>query len=86
MPARASAVCWASVPARPMGDMAPAIRNGVTITGCPASVYSSRAPSIRSSYRSGLLTLMRLITAGVSSILSRPPSRIDAISIVSRAF
>ena len=37
MPANASAVCCATVPARPIGDMAPAIKNGVTITGCPAS-------------------------------------------------
>ena len=33
MPASASAVCCATVPARPMGDMAPAIKKGVTITG-----------------------------------------------------
>jgi hypothetical protein len=49
MLARASAVCWASVPARPIGDMAPAIRKGVTITGWPAVAYSKSAPSMRSS-------------------------------------
>src|SRR5439155_487670 len=64
---------------------APAIRNGVAITGWLAAAYSSSAPSIRSSYRNGLLTLTSASRAGVFSMFSRPPKRIDDISMESRA-
>jgi hypothetical protein len=47
--------------------------------------YSNIAPSIRSSYRRGELTLISEIEAGVRSIASRPPNRISPIRIVSAA-
>src|SRR5207237_321469 len=64
IPARASAVCCATVPARPIGDIAPAMRHGVTLTGLPAAEYSISPPSMRSPERSVLLTVMRLRAAG----------------------
>ena len=85
IPASASAICCTSVAGSDTGDIAPISRNGVTTTGWPARTYSSIAPSMRSSKRSGELTLIREIETGVCSIASRPPKRISPIAIVSAA-
>ena len=82
----ASAICWVSVAGIETGDMAPISRNGVMTTGWLAAEYSNCASSIRSSQRSGELQLISEIVAGVCSILSRPPKRIELIAIVSTAF
>ncbi|MEZ5094785.1 MAG: hypothetical protein R2731_00775 [Nocardioides sp.] len=58
----------------------------MSTTGWLAAVYSNCASSIRSSQRSGELQLMREIVAGVSSMASREPNRIDVMAIVSAAF
>ena len=49
IPASASAICCASAEATLTGDIAPMSRNGVTIVGWFARVYSSSAASMRSS-------------------------------------
>ena len=67
------------------GDIAPIRMNGVSTTGCAAEEYSNCASSIRSSQRSGELQLISEIEAGVSSIVSRPPNRIEPIAMVSAA-
>ena len=67
------------------GDIAPISRNGVMTTGCRAAQYSNCASSIRSSQRSGELQLISEMLAGVCSILSRPPKRIELIAMVSTA-
>jgi hypothetical protein len=60
-------------------------RNGVITSAWFARAYSSSAESMRSSYRSGELTLINEISAGVCSSDS-PPNTISAIAIVSAAF
>src|SRR4051794_15977511 len=60
------------------GAVAPASRNGVTITGWLADAHSVSASTIRLSQTSGLLGLTTPITAGVRSIASRPPQAIAA--------
>ena len=86
MPVSASAICWASVAGIETGDIAPISRNGVMTTGWRASQYSNCASSMRSSQRSGELQLISEMVAGVCSILSRPPNRIELIAMVSMAF
>ncbi len=85
-PERASATCCANPPASETGAVAPASRNGVTITGWPASAHASSASAIRTSQTSGLFGFTTPMSAGVSSIAARPPWTIAAISIPSRAF
>ena len=68
-----------------IGAVAPASRNGVTTTGCPARAHSLSASTIRKSHTSGLLGLTMPISAGVSAIASRPPQAIAASSTASRA-
>jgi len=58
----------------------------VITTAWFARTYSNIAASIRSSYRSGELTLISEMEAGARSIASRPPNRISPIRIVSAAF
>ena len=82
----ASATCSASPPATLTGAVAPASRNGVTITGWPALAHSASASTIRKSQTSGLLGLTTPMIAGLRSILSRPPQAIAASSTASRAF
>ena len=67
------------------GDIAPIRMKGVSTTGWPAPEYSNCASSIRSSQRSGELQLISEIVAGVSSIASREPNRIEVIASVSAA-
>jgi hypothetical protein len=67
------------------GDIAPIRMNGVRTTAWLAAEYSNCASSIRSSQRSGELQLISEIVAGVSSIASRDPKRIEVIAIVSAA-
>ena len=86
MPVKASASCWASVAGMETGDIAPISRNGVTITGWRARLYSNIEASMRSSKRSGELTLISETTPGVFSIASRPPNRISVMRMVSAAF
>ena len=86
MPARPSAICCTSVAGIDTGDIAPMSRNGVTITAWLRFTYSCSAPSMRSSKRSGELTLMSDTDADVCSIASLPPKRISPIAIVSTAF
>ncbi len=85
MPDNASVICWTSAAGIVTGDMAPIRMNGVRTTGWLAAVYSNCASSIRSSQRSGELQLIREIVAGVSSIASREPKRIEDIAMVSAA-
>ncbi|HEX6230654.1 MAG TPA: hypothetical protein VF029_02970 [Actinomycetota bacterium] len=85
IPESASATCCARPPATLTGAVAPARRNGVTITGCPASAHAIRASVIRRSQTSGLFGFTTPISAGVSSIAARPPCTISAIAIPSRA-
>ena len=86
MPVSTSASCCASVAGIETGDIAPMSRNGVTITGWLARLYSNIAASMRSSKRSGELTLISEITPGVCSIAERPPRTISVMRIVSAAF
>ena len=85
-PERASATCWASPAAMLTGAVAPASRNGVTITGWPATAHSMSASAMRPSHTSGLLGLTTPMITGASSIASRPPNAIAARSTASRAF
>ena len=86
MPDSASASCCVSAAGMVTGDMAPISRNGVRTTGWFAAQYSNWASSIRSSQRSGELQLISEMVAGVCSIFSRPPNRIEVIAMVSTAF
>ena len=84
-PESASAT-WSERPAASeTGAVRPASRNGVTITGWPASAHASSAPAIASSQTSGLFGLTTPMIAGVLAIFSRPPQAIAASSIPSRA-
>ncbi len=85
IPVSASATCSARPPATLTGAVAPASRNGVTITGWPACAHSISASTIRKSHTSGLLGLTTPMIAGVRSIRSRPPQAIAASSTESRA-
>ena len=85
MPVSASAICWTSAAGIVTGDIAPISRNGVSTTGWLAAEYSNCASSIRSSQRSGELQLISEMVAGVCSIFSRPPNRIELIAMVSAA-
>ncbi len=86
MPARASAICWASVAGIETGDIAPISRNGVSSSAWLAFAYSKSESSMRPSQRSGELQLTSEIIAGVRSIDSRLPNRISVMRIVSTAF
>ena len=86
IPVSTSASCCASVAGIETGDIAPMSRNGVTITGWLARLYSNIAASMRSSKRSGELTLISEITPGVCSVAERPPRTISVMRIVSAAF
>ena len=68
------------------GAVAPASRNGVTMTGWLASAHSRRASTIRPSQTSGLFGLTTPMIAGRRSIASRPPQAMAASSTASRAF
>ena len=85
MPDSASTICWTSAAGIVTGDIAPIRMNGVRTTGCPAPEYSNWASSIRSSQRSGELQLMSEMVAGVCSMASREPNRIEVIASVSAA-
>ena len=85
IPESASTICCTSAAGMVTGDMAPIRMNGVSTTGWPAAEYSNCASSIRSSQRSGELQLISEIVAGVSSIASREPKRIEVIAMVSAA-
>src|SRR5262245_32782152 len=85
IPDSASAICCTSVAGIVTGDIAPMSKNGVSTTGWAASQYSNCASSIRSSQRNGELQLMSEIDAGVSSMTSRPPNKIELIATVSAA-
>ncbi len=85
-PVSASATCSASPPATLTGAVAPASRNGVTMTGWAARAHSARASTMRKSQTSGLFGLTTPMMAGVRSIRSRPPHAIAASSTASRAF
>ena len=85
-PDNASATFSTSPEAIVIGAVAPASRNGVITTGCPADAHSDNASTIRKSQTSGLLGLTIPISAGVCSIASRPPQAIAARATASRAF
>ena len=85
MPESASTICCTSAAGIVTGDIAPIRMNGVSTTGWLAAEYSNCASSIRSSQRSGELQLISEIVAGVCSIDSREPNRIDVIASVSAA-
>ena len=85
MPDSASTICWTSAAGIVTGDIAPIRMKGVRTTGWAAAEYSNCASSIRSSQRSGELQLISEIDAGVSSIASREPNRIEVIAMVSAA-
>src|SRR6478609_8043958 len=70
IPDSASAICCTSVAGIDTGDIAPMSRNGVVMTAWLVRLYSSIAPSMRSSQRSGELQLISEIDAGVVSIES----------------
>ena len=65
-PVSASATCSARPPATLTGAVAPASRNGVTITGWFASAHSVRASTIRKSQTSGLFGLTTPMIAGLA--------------------
>ena len=85
MPESASVICCTRAAGTVTGDIAPIRMKGVSTTGWPAAEYSNWASSIRSSQRNGELQLMSEMVAGVSSIASREPNRMDVIASVSAA-
>ena len=85
MPESASTICCTSAAGIVTGDIAPIRMKGVSTTGCPAAEYSNCASSIRSSQRSGELQLISEMVAGVCSMASRDPNRIEVIARVSAA-